>query len=73
MDEGIPCPLSPGYVQRSRELMPRQGQSLPWHVTMNYGIDRNVLLKDPLDDETLQFAGLASSPSVHLQPAARPL
>ena len=73
VDEGIMSLLSSGYVQRSRELMPRQGQSQPWRVTMDYGIDKHVLLREPIDDQALQFAGPTGSRTVQLQPAAEPL
>ncbi len=73
VDEGIMSLLTSGYVQRSRELMPRQGQSQPWRVTMDYGIDKNVLLREPIDDQALQFAGPTGSRTVQLQPAAKPL
>jgi hypothetical protein len=40
---------------------------------MDYGIDKNVLLREPIDDQALQFAGPTGSRTVQLQPAAEAL
>jgi cation diffusion facilitator CzcD-associated flavoprotein CzcO len=54
-DDGMLDHFSPGYISRARDRMPRQGKSGPWRVTMHYGKDRDMLLKDPVDDGVLQF------------------
>ncbi len=47
--------FTPGYINRARDRMPRQGKSGPWRVTMHYGKDRKLLLRKPVDDGNLQF------------------
>lgn len=59
--QGNACDVSmmdrfePGYIRRAKDRMPRQGRTGPWKVTMHYGHDRKLLLKDPVDDGVLQF------------------
>ena len=67
VDEGILNSLSSGYVQRSRQLMPRQGKRMPWRVLMDYGIDKDMLLQDPVEDDALEFAGSGYSTKPRLQ------
>jgi len=47
--------LQSGYVQRSKDIWPRQGSKDPWKVLMHYGKDSKMLLQDPVDDSLLQF------------------
>jgi len=55
LDDGMLDQLQSGYVQRSKNLMPRQGSTNPWKVLMHYGQDSKLLLEDPVDDGLLQF------------------
>ncbi|TKB56534.1 flavin-containing monooxygenase [Ferrimonas aestuarii] len=55
LDIGILDSFAPGYVQRARHILPRQGKSGPWRVTMHYGKDKRMLLKDPINDGLLVF------------------
>lgn len=48
--------LQSGYVQRAKSILPRQGKSAPWQVVMHYGKDKELLLKQPVADEHLQFS-----------------
>jgi monooxygenase len=47
--------LSAGYVQRGKNVMPRQGAHGPWQVRMDYAHDSTALLDDPVVDGVLQF------------------
>jgi monooxygenase len=58
--EGMVDSLQSGYVQRGKDVMPRQGSKDPWKVLMDYGRDRTVLLEDPVDDGVLQFEPAAT-------------
>ncbi|HZP10929.1 MAG TPA: NAD(P)/FAD-dependent oxidoreductase [Nevskiaceae bacterium] len=47
--------LQSGYVQRSMQIMPRQGSKLPWRVLMNYQRDRKMLVDERIEDGVLAF------------------
>ncbi|MNF16892.1 putative FAD-containing monooxygenase MymA [compost metagenome] len=47
--------MQSGYVQRGNAVLPRQGRSLPWRVTNDLKIDRDMLLKQPIEDTALNF------------------
>jgi len=57
MDQGMLDTLQSGYVQRAKDLLPRQGRKLPWKVLMNYAHDTRALLKAPVADRPLKFSG----------------
>lgn len=48
--------LQSGYVQRAKDILPRQGKSGPWQVRMHYGQDKKMLLEDPIADGNLEFS-----------------
>jgi len=54
-DESAMNALNAGYIQRGKNEMPRQGRHLPWRVTHDYGIDRKMLLDEPIEDQWLEF------------------
>jgi len=54
-DDGMLDQLQSGYVQRAKDIMPRQGSKLPWKVLMHYEKDAKMLLDDPVDDGVLRF------------------
>jgi cation diffusion facilitator CzcD-associated flavoprotein CzcO len=54
-DGGMFDQLRSGYVQRAKDIMPRQGTKLPWKVLMHYEKDCKMLLDDPVDDGVLKF------------------
>jgi monooxygenase len=56
MDDGMLDQLQSGYVQRAKDIMPRQGAKLPWKVLMHYEKDSKMLLEDPVEDDVLKFA-----------------
>jgi cation diffusion facilitator CzcD-associated flavoprotein CzcO len=55
MEVGMVDQLQSGYVQRSKDIWPRQGSKNPWKVLMDYAKDSKMLLQDPVDDSLLQF------------------
>ncbi len=48
--------FSSGYVERTAHLMPLQGDKAPWLNTQNHAANKQMLLKDPMDDGVLHFA-----------------
>ncbi len=52
--------LSSGYVQRAKDLLPRQGRELPWRVLHHYERDTRMLLDEPIDDGVLEFVASAT-------------
>lgn len=53
--EGMLDQLQSGYVQRGKDVMPRQGTKLPWKVLMHYEKDSRMLLDESVDDGVLSF------------------
>ncbi|WP_270260768.1 alpha/beta fold hydrolase [Kocuria marina] len=49
-----------GYVQRSLDQLPRQGDTAPWRMAMNYFEDRRQLLRKPVVDRFLRFDDAAA-------------
>jgi monooxygenase len=47
--------FTPGYMQRVMPNMPKQGDRTPWLNPQRYKVDREALLKAPIDDGVLQF------------------
>ena len=39
-----------GYVQRSIDEMPKQGDRAPWKLDQNYVVDRRTIQRGPIDD-----------------------
>lgn len=48
--------LSAGYIQRAVNVMPKQGQHAPWHISNNYLADKKALRKANFNDPILQFS-----------------
>lgn len=49
--------LNSGYVMRGAPDLPRQGHELPFRVLNHYKKDKKMLLRDPIEDEYLEFHG----------------
>ncbi|MEX0767785.1 MAG: NAD(P)/FAD-dependent oxidoreductase, partial [Microthrixaceae bacterium] len=49
--------LTSGYVQRSAELLPKQGSRFPWKVYQSYLRDYPSLKFSKLDDGAMRFSG----------------
>jgi hypothetical protein len=54
--------LSSGYVQRSLDQMPKQGDHLPWRLHQNYVRDVALLRRGPVDDDMVFTEAPASQP-----------
>lgn len=48
--------LTSGYIQRSLDVLPRQGANYPWSVKQNYFYDLAVMTRGRIDDGHLEFA-----------------
>ena len=44
-----------GYMQREMHRFPKQGDREPWANPQNYGRDKAMFLKSPIDDGAMQF------------------
>ncbi len=53
--------FSPGYMQRSMHLLPRQGDRNPWRNTQDYGEDRKLVRSAPVEDAELEFSNPAKT------------
>lgn len=47
--------LSAGYIQRAKDVLPKQGDRYPWQVTNNYLTDRIMLKQRAIADDWLKF------------------
>jgi cation diffusion facilitator CzcD-associated flavoprotein CzcO len=47
--------FSSGYVQRARDVLPKQGDKAPWKLYQNYPLDLLALRLSPIDDGVLEF------------------
>ncbi|MGB7817600.1 MAG: NAD(P)/FAD-dependent oxidoreductase [Ornithinibacter sp.] len=50
-----------GYVQRSLDSLPRQGDQEPWTMSMSYRVDERALRRQPVADPALHFERAPSS------------
>ena len=51
--------FSAGYIQRSLDLMPKQGEVDPWRNTQNYALDKKIIRDAPLEDGVMTFVDVA--------------
>jgi hypothetical protein len=51
-------PLTSGYIQRAKNLLPKQGTRKPWRMNQNYALDVMALRFGPIDDGVLEFRRL---------------
>jgi monooxygenase len=47
--------FSSGYMARTMDRLPRQGDREPWVNPQNYGRDKKMFRSDPVDDGAMQF------------------
>lgn len=47
--------FNPGYMRRSMDQFPKQGDRSPWRNTQDYLLDRRLLGNGPVNDGVLQF------------------
>ena len=62
--------FSSGYVQRSIDQFPRQGDKIPWKLHQNYVKDLFNLRHGALDDGTLEFVTGSSAASRSASPSS---
>jgi monooxygenase len=53
--------LQSGYVLRSIDQLPKQGDRTPWRLHQNYARDIVMLKRGPLEDDAIEFAHVAGS------------
>jgi monooxygenase len=53
--------FSSGYIQRARDVLPKQGSKKPWKLHQNYALDMLDLRFATIDDGTLEFTRSRSS------------
>ena len=56
--------FSAGYMQRTMDRMPKQGDREPWINPQNYARDKKMFAKDPLDDGVMRFTSSRTPASV---------
>ena len=56
-------PLSSGYMQRAKDMLPKQGSKRPWKLYQNYAKDMVSLRFGSIDDGVLVFTFRAAQPS----------
>jgi hypothetical protein len=56
--------FSAGYVQRSVDQLPRQGDGAPWLTSMSYHDDVTLLRADAVTDDNLRFRTAAAEMAV---------
>ena len=49
--------FNPGYLQRSKHLMPKQGSQEPWQFCRDYYIEKDMLPALDLEEEALVYTG----------------
>lgn len=69
LGEESALPLDSGYINRARDILPRQGDRAPWKLYQNYALDRAWLRHAPLRDSALELAR-APRPGARPTPAA---
>ena len=47
--------FTPGYVLRSLDVLPKQGDREPWRLRQNYFHDIRTIRRGPIDDGVLRF------------------
>jgi monooxygenase len=60
-------PLSSGYMQRAKDVLPKQGSKRPWKLYQNYAKDMLALRFGSIDDGALVFIQRAAQPAQRRQ------
>lgn len=47
--------FTPGYIQRSLHLLPKQGPHYPWRYDQDYGLEKRMFRKNDWQDDVLVF------------------
>ncbi len=59
--DGPTLPLTSGYIQRAKDLLPKQGEREPWRMNQNYALDVLALRFSAIEDGALEFRRRAPS------------
>lgn len=54
-DTSLMGDFTPGYVRRSSDILPRQGEKRPWRLSMSYILDLFDIRHSTIDDGVLRF------------------
>lgn len=57
--------LRSGYIQRAKDLVPRQGSKMPWKLYQNFVLDNVLIRLAKLEDGNLEFSNPKPSGKVH--------
>ncbi|WP_319452674.1 MULTISPECIES: NAD(P)/FAD-dependent oxidoreductase [unclassified Mycobacterium] len=55
VDEQPFMDFTPGYFQRSMDLLPKSGSKAPWRLKQNYLLDLRLIRQGKVDEESLHF------------------
>ena len=69
LNDGLLDGFEPGYAQRAKHILPRQGRSGPWKLEMNYGKDKKILLNGEVNDGIMTFERTANSQTNNISQA----
>jgi monooxygenase len=61
--------LSSGYMQRAADRYPKQGDREPWINPQDYGKDKKMFRKSPVDDGVMRFTTNSSTITSGVRPA----
>jgi monooxygenase len=53
--EGPTLPLTSGYIERAKHLLPKQGKRKPWRTNQNYALDVMAFRFGAIEDGALEF------------------
>ncbi|HYI41975.1 MAG TPA: NAD(P)/FAD-dependent oxidoreductase [Allosphingosinicella sp.] len=59
--------FSSGYVQRARDVLPKQGSKKPWKLYQNYALDMASLKFASVEDEVIRFLPRGAPVSARLE------
>ena len=59
--------LSSGYIERAKDILPKQGNKTPWKLYQNYALDIVALRYGSVEDGTMAFSG-PQAPSKPVMP-----
>ncbi|MEQ9517985.1 MAG: NAD(P)/FAD-dependent oxidoreductase [Parvibaculum sp.] len=57
--------LTSGYVQRAKDILPKQGTTRPWKLYQNYALDIVMLGYGAVDDGTMEFSKVPAAANVN--------
>ena len=56
VDENIFGDYSSGYLERAKDINPKNATEYPWRLNQEYVLDRKRMASDPIDDGILVFS-----------------